>query len=117
MSDFLDAQAAAMRARHLSPNYYGESISYNAGAGAVALDVHARHKIETRRDDDGNETRVEVLKVTFDRTDLATAPTYGHTVTRSGDARAYVFAGEGRSNAVIWKATFERDYIVQQGTP
>lgn len=119
MSDFRDAQSAALAATHLSADCYAEAVTYWDGSAERSIVAHCRYAIEPRSDqDDGNESEVERLRITCAVDDLPNGPpAYGHWIKRAGDDRAFLFAGTGRGNALVHKATFEREILLQQGRP
>lgn len=106
---FQDLRDHVARERMLDTDFFAETVTYRIPKrDDVEIAVHCDHSVKEEFDEHGNELVIEQLKVKIHRDDIANAPDLQHAIRRAGDTRDYLYAFNGKHDAVLYHATFER---------
>ncbi len=99
----------------LNTEMFGETVAYRYAAGGNAsIAVHGVYDSEPVHGADGTEL-VETFTVEISREGIKRRPELGDRMYRANEDKPYLFIRHGKSNAVSYKAVFERTTLIARG--
>src|SRR5262245_25548424 len=112
---FAELRRDVLRNVMLSPNFFGEEITYKTATAQTTLNAHCKHSQRYIFNTEGDEIAIEEITVTIDKRDLEVEPDSGDLIYRNGDSIGYLYAYGGGDQPHYWRRVYERRRTLSQG--
>lgn len=106
---FQDLQQHVLENAHLSPDFFGQLITYKrVGESDASIYAVIKHQQRLEESDHGHQVVFEQIVATLLKSDFDSPPKLKDRILLAGESDAYVFAYRNEADAVTYVATFER---------